>query len=103
MGIIRAAAEALGTSLADQWLEVIEAEDMSDRTVFTKGVKIRNGQNKKGLDDVVSNGSVIHVYPNQFMMLVDGGKVVDYTAEEGTIRWIIPPCRRCLTAISGKH
>ena len=60
MGIIRAAAEALGTSLADQWLEVIEAEDMSDRTVFTKGVKIRNGQNKKGLDDVVSNGSVIH-------------------------------------------
>lgn len=83
MGIIRAAAEALGTSLADQWLEVIEAEDMSDRTVFTKGVKIRNGQNKKGLDDVVSNGSVIHVYPNQFMMLVDGGKVVDYTAVEG--------------------
>ena len=32
---------------------------------------------------MVSNGSVIHVYPNQFMMLVDGGKVVDYTAEEG--------------------
>ncbi len=47
MGIIRAAAEALGTSLADQWLEVIEAEDMSDRTVFTKGVKIRNGRIKK--------------------------------------------------------
>ena len=83
MGIIRAAVDAVGTSLADQWLEVIEAEDMSDRTVFTKGVKIRAGQNKKGLDDVISNGSVIHVYPNQFMMLVDGGKVVDYTAEEG--------------------
>ena len=31
----------------------------------------------------MTNGSVIHVYPNQFMMLVDGGKVVDYTAEEG--------------------
>ena len=29
------------------------------------------------------NGSVIHVYPNQFMMLVDGGKIVDFTAEEG--------------------
>ena len=28
------------------------------------------------------------------MMLVDGGKVVDYTAEEGYCRWIIPPCRR---------
>ncbi len=83
MGIIKAVTGAIGTSLADQWLEVIEAEDMSDQTVFTKGVKIRSGQNKKGLADVVSNGSMIHVYPNQFMMLVDGGKVVDYTAEEG--------------------
>lgn len=83
MGIVKAAMDAAGTSLADQWLEVIEAERMSDQTVFSKGVKIRKGQNKKGLDDVVSNGSVIHVYPNQFMMLVDGGKVVDYTAEEG--------------------
>ncbi len=32
---------------------------------------------------MVSNGSRIRVYPNQFMMLVDGGRVVDYTAEEG--------------------
>lgn len=83
MGIIKAAAEAVGKGLADQWLEVIEAEDMSSQTVFCKGVKIRTGQNKKGLSDVVSNGSVIHVYPNQFMMLLDGGRVVDYTAEEG--------------------
>jgi membrane protease subunit (stomatin/prohibitin family) len=37
----------------------------------------------KGTDSTVSNGSVVHVYPNQFMMLVDGGKVVDFTAEEG--------------------
>ncbi|MEF9939654.1 MAG: SPFH domain-containing protein [Clostridium sp.] len=83
MGIIRATAEAVGKSLADQWLEVIEAEDMGDQTVFVKGTKVRTGQNKKGLSDVISNGSIVHVYPNQFMMLVDGGKVVDYTAEEG--------------------
>lgn len=83
MGIVRAAMEAVGKSLADQWLEVVEAEDMSDQTVFVKGVKTRTGQNKKGLSDVISNGSIVHVYPNQFMMLVDGGKIVDYTAEEG--------------------
>lgn len=83
MGIILAAAEAVGKSLADQWLEVVEAEGMNDQTVFSKGVKVRRGQNKKGLSDVISNGSIIHVYPNQFMMLIDGGKVVDYTAEAG--------------------
>ena len=83
MRIIKAIGAAIGSSLADQWLEFIEAGEMGDQTVFTTGVKIRKGSNTKGTVDTVSNGSVIHVYPNQFMMLLDGGKVVDYTAEEG--------------------
>ena len=75
----------MGGALADQWLEAIEPDDMGDRIVFARGVQVRRGKgsNTKGSSDIVSNGSVIHVYPNQFMMLVDGGKVVDYTAEEG--------------------
>ena len=83
MGIIKAVQGAAGGMLADQWLEVLEADHMGDQTVFTKGVKLRKGANARGTDSTVSNGSVIHVYPNQFMMLVDGGRVVDYTAEEG--------------------
>lgn len=86
MGIIKATFNAIGGNLADSWLEVIEAGEMSDTTVFTKGVKVRTGKrnnNKRGEEDVISNGSVIHVYPGQFMLLVDGGKVVDFTAEEG--------------------
>ena len=87
MGIIKATLNSIGGALGDQWLEVIEADNMGDTTVFTKGVKVRKNDkrnnNKKGTDDVISNGSIIHVYPNQFMILVDGGKIVDYTAEEG--------------------
>ena len=85
MGIIKAVASAVGGALADQWLEAIEPDDMGDRIVFARGVQVRRGKgsNTKGSSDIVSNGSVIHVYPNQFMILVDGGKVVDYTAEEG--------------------
>lgn len=83
MGIIKAAIGAVKGGLADQWLEVVEADDMGDDTVFCEGVKLRKGENKKGSDGTVSNGSVIHVYSNQFMILVDGGKVIDYTAEEG--------------------
>ena len=86
MGIIKAVTNAVGGALADQWLEVVEAGEMDSQTVFTSGVKIRRGQNTKGTDHTVSNGSVIHVYPNQFMMVVDGGRVVDYTAEEGYYR-----------------
>ena len=87
MGIIRATLDAVRGGLADQWLEVVEAGNMSDTTVFKKGVTVRandkRNNNKKATDNVVSNGSVIHVYPNQFMLLVDGGKIVDFTAEEG--------------------
>ena len=87
MGIIKATMSAIGGALGDQWLEVLEADSMGDTTLFTKGVKVRRGdsrnQNKKGTEDYISNGSVIHVYPNQCMLLVDGGKVVDFTAEEG--------------------
>ncbi len=87
MGIIKATLSAIGGGFADSWQEVIEADNMSDATLFTSGVKVRPGDkrnsNKKGTDATISNGSVIHVYPNQFMMLVEGGKIIDFTAEEG--------------------
>lgn len=87
MGIIKATLSAIGGALADTWQEVLEADNMSDTTLFTRGVKVRSGDrrnsNKKGTEDTISNGSIIHVYPNQFMLLVEGGRVVDFTAEEG--------------------
>ena len=87
MGIIKATLSAVGGGLADSWQEVIEAGAMQDTTVFCKGVKVRKNDkrnsNKRGTEDTISNGSVIHVYDNQFMLLVDGGKVVDFTAEPG--------------------
>lgn len=83
MGIIKAVGRAIGGGFADQWLETIEPDNMGDQTVFCRGIKVRKGQNKKGTDDTISNGSLIRVYDNQFMILTDGGKVVDYTAEPG--------------------
>lgn len=87
MGIIKATVDAIRGGLADQWLEVIEPYLMSETTVMTYGVKVRakdaRNNNSKATDRTVSNGSIIHVYPNQFMVLLDGGKVVDFTAEEG--------------------
>ena len=87
MGIIKAAVDSVGGALADQWLEVVEPDEMSDKVVCTNGAKVRKddrrGSNRKGTEDTLTDGSVIHVYPNQFLMILDGGKVVDYTAEEG--------------------
>lgn len=87
MGIVKAIAGAIGGGLADTWLEVLEADNMTDTTVLTSGVKVRKNDkrnaNKRGTDDLITDGSIIHVGENQFMMLLDGGKVVDYTAESG--------------------
>ena len=87
MGIIKATFSAMGGGLADSWLEVIEADNMGATTVCCKGVKVRKNDwrssNKRGTEATISNGSVIHGYDNQFMLLVDGGKVVDFTAEPG--------------------
>lgn len=89
MGIIRAAIDAIGGGLADTWLEVIEPSAMDMRTVFAPGVAVAQGRNDKrnhnvkGTSNTVSNGSIIHVYEHQMMILVDGGAIVDYTAEPG--------------------
>lgn len=59
---------------------------MGDNTLICPGQLVsQNGksQNKKGSENIVSNGSVIHVYDNQMMILIDGGKIVDFTAEPG--------------------
>jgi membrane protease subunit (stomatin/prohibitin family) len=87
MGLIKATFNAIGGKFGDAWLEVLEADNMDDNTVFTSAVQVRSNSkrnsNKKGEENIISNGSIIHVYPNQCMLLLDGGKIVDYTAEEG--------------------
>ncbi|NLP26484.1 MAG: virion core protein [Clostridiales bacterium] len=85
MGIIKAVAGSISGGLADQWLEVIEPDDMGPNTIMVRGVKVKTkrSSNTKSYDNNVSNGSIIHVYPNQMMFLLDNGKIVDYSAEEG--------------------
>lgn len=84
MGIIRAGLSAAAGTLQDQWEDVVEAYDMGPQTLFTEG-RMKNGRSKsfgnRGM--IVSNGSVIHVYDNQFMLMTDGGKVIDFTGEPG--------------------
>lgn len=86
MGIIRAITGAVGGALADSWQEVIEPSPMGENDCLVPGRLVTQngrGQNKKGFENIVSNGSIIHVYDKQLMILVDGGKIVDFTAEPG--------------------
>ena len=87
MGIFKAAVGAIGGNLADQWLETIEPPRMDNSVLASYGTKVRKddrrSSNKKGTEDVISNGSVIHVPENVYMLLVDGGKIISATDEAG--------------------
>ncbi|HHU77850.1 MAG: SPFH domain-containing protein [Caldicoprobacterales bacterium] len=87
MGIIKAAAGAVGGALADQWLETIEPAKMDNSVIATYGTLVRKNDrrssNRRRTEDVISNGSIIHVPENVFMLLVDGGKVISATDEPG--------------------
>lgn len=85
MGLIKAAAGAVGGVLADSWLDYIKAENMGPTTILCRGTQVSNkrSSNKKGDANVISNGSKIVVEQNQMMFLVEDGKIIDYTAEPG--------------------
>lgn len=85
MGLIKAGAGALGSTLADQWKEFFYCEAMSKEVLVTKGRKRISGRssNTKGSDNVISNGSGIAVADGQCMMIVEQGKIVEVCAEPG--------------------
>ena len=85
MGLIGAALGAAGGVLADTWKDWFMCEAMDKETLMVKGEKMigNRSSNKKGNDNIISNGSGIVVADGQCMIIVDQGKVVEICAEPG--------------------
>ena len=85
MGLIRAAAGALGGTLADQWKEFFYCDAMDKDILVKRGRKRTSfrSANTKGNDNIISNGSGIAVADGQCMLIVEQGKVVEVCAEPG--------------------
>lgn len=85
MGLIKVAFGALGGTLADQWKEYFYCEAMDADILVAKGEKRTSGRssNKRGEDNVITDGSHIAVADGQCMIIVEGGKVIDACAEPG--------------------
>ncbi|MDD5824243.1 MAG: SPFH domain-containing protein [Firmicutes bacterium] len=85
MGLIRAAAAAAGTTLADQWLELYVADSLDNDTLMVRG-RVQNNRassNKHGSDNIITNGSGLLVADGQCAIIVDQGEVVEVCAEPG--------------------
>lgn len=74
MGLIKAAVDAVGSTLHDQWKEYIRCEDLG-QDILMKRVSTPNG--------VISKDSAIQVAPGQIAVIFQNGQILDATAEEG--------------------
>ena len=89
MGLIKAALGSAGGILADQWREYFYCDSMDADTLVCKGIKRTSSRssNTKGSDNVITNGAVIAVNEGQAMMIVEQGKIVEFSAEPGEFTW----------------
>ena len=90
MGLIKAIIGATGGAFADQWKEYFYCDALDSNIIVAKGQKQtskKRSSNKKGEDNIISNGSVISVADGQCMLIVEQGKVVEVCAEPGEFTW----------------
>ncbi|MDD6254915.1 MAG: SPFH domain-containing protein [Eubacteriales bacterium] len=85
MGLLKAGVGALSGVLADSWRDYITCESLDADTLAVKGEKKagKRSSNKKGTENVISDGSIINVSDGQCMIIVESGKIADLCAEPG--------------------
>lgn len=85
MGLIQAIKGAVSTTLADQWKELIYCDSLAADILVEKGVK-RIGDkssNLFGSDNIITHQSRIIVNEGQALLVVENGKIVDFSVEPG--------------------
>ena len=93
MGLIKAAAGALGGALGDAWQDAIHCPTMDNQTVACHGVKMANPNdsrtsNTKGSANVITNKSWIIVEQNVCMLTIDNGKITGVVTEPGRYQFV---------------
>ena len=85
MGLIKAAMGAVGGALADQWREFFYCDAIDKDVLVAKGRKKTSDRssNRKGEENIISNGSGIAVADGQCMIIVEQGKIIEVCAEPG--------------------
>ncbi len=85
MGILKAALTAATSTMADQWLEFYSCDSMPAGTLVLRAKRQtgKHSSNKKGNENVISDGSKIVVNEGQAMIMVEQGMVTEIATEAG--------------------
>lgn len=83
MGLIKALTSSVSSGLGDQFKEFVTCPSVDKNVLIVKGEVSHGEGNKKPSEGVISNGSRITVPQGWAMMLVDNGKVIEFSSEPG--------------------
>lgn len=84
MGLIKTALNSARGTMADQWKEYFYCDALPNDVLMTMGRK-RTGRRSSnhGSNNIITTGSVIAVADGQAMLIVEQGRVVEFSAEPG--------------------
>lgn len=84
MGLIKAVSESAFSYIRDMWEDYIYCDALDNDTLVQKGHARRNaGAGEKANDNVITEGSRIAVNAGQMLIVVENGRIIDFTAEQG--------------------
>ena len=92
MGLIRAAAGAIGGTLADQWIDFLTVPSGLPQTAAffpaaTRGTNAGRGSDTKASEAIITNGSKIVVPEGYGLMTFEDGELTSFAAEPGAYVW----------------
>ncbi len=83
MGLIKALTSSTGSAFGDQFKEFVECPTVEKNVMIARGVVSHGDGNKHPSEGVISNGSKITIPQGWAMMVVDNGKITEFSSEPG--------------------
>ena len=84
MGLIKAFTTSTSSTLGDQFKEYVTCPTMDGGVLVQRGLVHHGEGNKNPTDNIISNGSAIAVPEGTAMMVIENGKILEFSAEAGT-------------------
>lgn len=89
MGLIKAVISAASSTLADSWKDFFYCDSLSQNVLMQKGqARVSAGSSNTRRDEnIITDGSRIVVNEGQCLLVVENGKIIDFSAEPGNYEW----------------
>lgn len=85
MGLVKAFSGAVRSELSDQWKEFVYCPSLDNDTLVLRGTERRSADssNQHASPNIITSGSKIVVNEGQCLLVVENGKIVDFSVEPG--------------------